>query len=313
MKKIIIVLLILCGFTFTTPVESHQPNLANIVDGAMPSVVFIHSPSGFGSGFFITTDGYIVTNAHVVRDRKTLTVTTHDSRRYPAKLIGIDGLSDIAVLKIQPVHKITPLRVGNDDSLRIGDSVFAIGAPKGLTFSVTSGVISGKNRHITKNGKYVSYIQTDAAINSGNSGGPLVDMSGKVVGVSTLYMDHATTSGLYFAVPISLAYSVASQLIKTGTVDRGFLGAQVFTIRLSSSPIKYGAMVIGMKANSAAYKNLKLGDVITDIDGIPMYSHVQILKYLSSIKGGTVVDITLIRQKKIMVVRVTLDRMAIVP
>ena len=182
-----------------------------------------------GSGFVITNDGYVVTNYHVVQDADEVVVKFLDRKEYKANVIGMDELSDIALLKID-ASNLDPVSVGNSDVVEQGDGVIAIGSPYNYDFSVTFGIISAKGRGITSGrgiGDYVPYLQTDAAVNRGNSGGPLFNLDGQVIGInSQIYSRSGGNEGLAFAIPINVALEVVEQLKDSGRVSRGYLGVQ---------------------------------------------------------------------------------------
>ncbi|KOR31336.1 serine peptidase [Achromatium sp. WMS2] len=231
----------------------------------------LHSKS-LGSGFFITPDGYILTNYHVVNEADEILVRTNDRREFEARIIGSDQRSDTALIKID-IQNAPVLDIGDSDSLEVGDWVLAIGSPFGFDNSVTQGIVSALNRNLPSE-SYVPFIQTDVAINPGNSGGPLIDLHGKVVGInSQIYSRTGGFMGLSFAVPIRLAKDVAEQLKQHGRVERGWLGviiqdvskdlAQTFGIN-----IPRGALVAGLVNNSPAVRaGIKIGDVILSYNG----------------------------------------------
>ena len=179
----------------------------------------------YGSGF-IFKDGYLLTNFHVVDEAEEITVSLNDRREFSAEVVGIDPLSDLAVLKIRGKN-LPKVSIGDSENLKVGDWVVAIGSPFSFDFSVTAGIVSAKGRSIQNQniGNYVPFIQTDVAINPGNSGGPLFDLDGKVVGInSQIYSRSGGYQGLAFAIPIDVAMEVASQIIEDGSVSRGYLG-----------------------------------------------------------------------------------------
>src|SRR6202046_1755091 len=220
-----------------------------------------------GSGFLISADGLILTNAHVVDGAKEVTVKLSDHREFKAKVLGADRSSDIAVLKID-AHDLPPVRLGNSDQLRFGDYVLAIGEPFGLEETATAGIVSAKGRSLPGDG-YVPFIQTDAAVNPGTSGGPLFDAAGSVVGINAqIYSNSGGFQGVSFAIPINLAVQVKDQIVKTGKVAHSRLGVEVQTLDQSlansfklTSP--NGALVAKVVPDSAAGEaGIKVGDVI---------------------------------------------------
>jgi serine protease Do len=230
-----------------------------------------------GSGFIVSADGLIFTNAHVVDGAKKVTVTLSDHREFHAKVLGADKSSDIAVLKID-AHGLPTVRLGNSDRLQVGDYVLAIGAPFGLEETATAGIVSATERSLP-GGSYVPFIQTDAAVNPGNSGGPLFDSSGAVVGInSQIYTNSGGYQGVAFAIPINVAEQVENQIVRTGKVEHGRLGIEVQNVDQSlaqsfklGSPA--GALVAEVKPGSpAAAAGLKSGDVILRFNDAPILS-----------------------------------------
>jgi len=236
-----------------------------------PSVPF----RGMGSGFIISSDGLILTNAHVVREAKDVTVKLSDRREYNAKVLGLDTATDIAVLKID-AKDLPVVRLGDPKNLEVGDPVLAIGAPYGLEETATSGIVSAKGRSLPGDA-VVPFIQTDAAVNPGNSGGPLFDGSGSVVGInSQIYSRTGGFQGVSFAIPINVALKVKDQIVAHGKAEHGRLGVTVQDLNQSlaeSFGLKRpdGALVSNVAPNSAAAAaGLKSGDVITEVNGEPI-------------------------------------------
>jgi len=225
-----------------------------------------------GSGFIVSPDGLVLTNTHVVHGAKEVMVTLSDHREFRAKVLGADQPSDVAVLKID-AHDLPTVHLGNSDRLQVGDYVLAIGEPFGLEETATAGIVSAKARSLPGDG-YVPFIQTDAAVNPGNSGGPLFDASGAVVGInSQIYSNSGGYQGVSFAIPINLADQAEDQIVKTGKVEHGKLGVEVQTVDQSlaaSFKLKApgGALVSKVEPGSAAARaGLKSGDVILKYDG----------------------------------------------
>jgi serine protease Do len=228
-----------------------------------------------GSGFLISSDGLVLTNAHVVDGAKEVTVKLSDHREYKAKVLGADKTSDIAVLKID-AHNLPTVTLGNSDKLGVGDYVLAIGEPFGLEETATAGIVSAKGRSLPGDG-YVPFIQTDAAVNPGNSGGPLFDSSGSVVGINAqIYSNSGGFQGVSFAIPINVAVQIKDQIVKTGKVEHSRLGVEVQTMNQTladsfklSSP--NGALVAKVVPDSAAAEaGIKVGDVILKFNGAPI-------------------------------------------
>jgi serine protease Do len=239
--------------------------------GGNPSQPF----RGQGSGFIISGDGLILTNAHVVREAKDVTVKLSDRREFAAKVLGADPTTDIAVLRIN-AKDLPTVRLGNPKQLEVGDPVMAVGAPFGFEQTATQGIVSAKGRSLPGD-SVVPFIQTDAAVNPGNSGGPLFDGSGAVVGINAqIYSQSGGYQGLAFAIPIDVALKVKDQIVATGKASHGRLGVTVQDVNQSlaeSFGMKRpdGALVASVARNSAAAKaGLKPGDVITEVNGEPI-------------------------------------------
>ena len=228
---------------------------------------------GEGSGFFINPDGTLVTNAHVAGGATKIEVTTVDGTKYPAKLVGIDEKTDLAVLRVQSKKAMPYVTFGDSSKARVGDRVVAVGNPFGLGGTVTSGIISASNREIGA-GPYDDFLQTDAAINRGNSGGPLFNVEGQVIGVnSAIFSPNGGSVGIGFAIASNLVKDVTQQLIQTGKVERGWLGVAIQPVDqdiASSLGLKStdGALVSQVEPNSPAAKaGIQRGDVVTSING----------------------------------------------
>jgi len=256
-----------------------------------------------GSGFIISDDGYVLTNAHVVSDSRTVSVGLADQREFPAKLVGRDQLTDIALLKIEG-ENLPVTELGDSGDLRVGQWVLAIGSPFGLEHTATQGIISGLGRSLPSD-TYVPFIQTDAAVNPGNSGGPLFDLEGKVVGVnSQIYSHSGGYMGVSFAVPIDVAMDVVEQLKETGRVSRGWLGVQVqeVTSDLAQSfglDKPHGALVAQVLPESPAEKaGLKVGDIIVAFEGEPVRRSGELPPLVGQTKPGATARMTIIREGK---------------
>ncbi|MDQ7015466.1 MAG: trypsin-like peptidase domain-containing protein, partial [Gammaproteobacteria bacterium] len=237
--------------------------------GEMPEY---QDSTSLGSGFIISADGYILTNNHVVEGADEIVVRLHDRRELLAKVIGVDGRSDIALLKVS-AESLPVVNIGTSSNLQVGSWVLAIGSPFGFEHSVTQGIVSAKGRSLP-NENYVPFIQTDVAINPGNSGGPLFNLEGKVVGInSQIYSRTGGFMGLSFAIPIEVAMDVVEQLKSKGKVTRGWLGViiQEVTRELAESfamEAAHGALVARVLDNSpAAAAKIQVGDIITRFNG----------------------------------------------
>jgi serine protease Do len=231
--------------------------------------------TSLGSGFVIDPTGYIVTNNHVIAEADEITVRFHDDTELKAKLVGSDDKTDLALLKVESPKPIPSLSWGDSDELRIGDWVLAIGNPFGLGGTVTAGIVSARNRILESGGPYDDYIQTDASINRGNSGGPLFNMAGEVIGVNTLiYSNNSGGSvGIGFAIPATMAKNVTAQIREYGKPRRGWLGVRIQTVNEELAeglrlPQARGALVANVTPGGPAEKaGIRQGDVILKFDG----------------------------------------------
>ena len=246
--------------------------LRRFFDDQVPAPDSRGEPSSLGSGFIISSDGFVMTNNHVIAEADEIIVRLHDRRQLVAKLIGSDPRSDIALLKVEG-ENLPTVSIGESDALKVGEWVLAIGSPFGFDFSVTAGIVSAKGRALPRE-SYVPFIQTDVAINPGNSGGPLFNMAGEVIGVnSQIYSRTGGFMGLSFAIPIEMAIDVTEQLKVKGRVSRGWLGVviQEMTRELADSfgmPRAFGALVQRVIPGSPAEAaKIRVGDVITHFNG----------------------------------------------
>jgi serine protease Do len=277
-------------------------------------------PTELGSGVVVDKDrGYIVTNNHVVKDADRILVRLARGEDVPARLVGADMKSDLAVLQVR-----APLKVqaewGDSDKLDIGDWVLAIGSPYGFDHSVTAGIVSATDRNGLRFAEYESFIQTDAAINQGNSGGPLVNLAGKVVGINTAIISQTGAyEGIGLAIPATLARRVVESLIKQGKVVRGYLGVIVQSFdtimaRQFGLPSNRGALVVGIQSGSpAARVGLKVGDVIVKVADREVANMAGLKNLTASLDVGALVPLTFYRQGKPQTVNVTIDELAPAP
>jgi serine protease Do len=258
---------------------------------------------GLGSGVIVSNDGYILTNSHVVEGADDVKVSIGESvRRYDARVVGTDSLADIAVLKID-AQDLSPATLGDSDMLMVGDSVFAIGNPFGVGLSVSRGIVSALSRGNLGIEQIEDFIQTDAAINMGNSGGALIDSAGRVVGINTAILSRTGGfAGIGFAIPINLVRNVAEQIVNTGKVDRGYLGVypQALSPELATQfNTQAGALVAEVAPGSAAEKaGLKAGDIITKVNDLEIRDPRQLLLTVSQLAPGTSVSIQYLREGK---------------
>ena len=267
--------------------------------------------ANFGSGFIISPDGYILTNTHVIKGMTNIKVTLNDKRQYPAKLIGQDEKSDVALLKIE-AKNLPTVKIGNPDELRSGEWVAAIGAPFGFENSVTSGIVSAKNRTLPDDG-YMPFIQTDVAINPGNSGGPLFNLKGQVVGInSQIYSRSGGFMGISFAIPINVAMNVADQLKATGKVERGQLGVVIQEVSYDLAKTfgldkPTGALVAKVLAGSPAEQGgIKVGDIIRSVNGNEVRSSSDLPMTISSLKPNQTVKLGVWRKGQMLDVEIKL-------
>jgi serine protease Do len=267
---------------------------------------------GAGSGFIISKDGLIVTNNHVVEGAKEVTVTLATKEEYPAKIVGRDSKTDIALLKIESKGTLPVAALGDSDRLRVGEWVVAIGNPFGLNNTVTAGIVSAKGRVIGA-GPYDDFIQTDASINPGNSGGPLFNLQGEVVGISTAIIPNG--QGIGFAVPVNLAKGLLPELEAKGEVTRGYLGVNIQTItpELAKSlnlKDKKGALVADVtKGSPAESAGIKRGDVIIGFDGKEVTEMHTLPALVAAAPVGKEAAVTILRDGKERHLQVTVGRM----
>lgn len=256
-------------------------------------------PRGVGSGFILSSDGYVMTNAHVVEGAEEVVVTLTDKREFKAKIIGADKRTDVAVVKIDAAG-LPAVKVGDVSRLKTGEWVMAIGSPFGLENTVTAGIVSAKQRDT---GDYLPFIQTDVAINPGNSGGPLLNMRGEVVGInSQIYSRSGGFMGISFAIPIDEAIRVSEQLRATGRVSRGRIGVQIEGVSKDVAESiglgkAQGALVRGVEPGSPAEKaGIEAGDIITRYDGKPVDKVADLPRLVGNTKPGSKSTITVFRR-----------------
>ena len=347
--KKIIYLLILLNFT-TFQAKAVPESFADLADKLMPSVVNISttqtvrtttnqfpfqfppgSPFGemfkdferpterkassLGSGFIINTNGTVVTNNHVIAGADDILVRVGD-KEYKAKVIGADPYMDIAVLKMETKDQFRPVNFGDSDKARVGDWAVAIGNPFGLGGTVTAGIISARNRDINLT-RYDDFIQTDASINQGNSGGPLFNLRGEVIGINTAIIapGQSGSIGIGFAIPANAASNVIDQLIKFGETKRGWLGVRIQEVTKEIADVEklkkpQGALVASVGENSPADKaGIKAGDIILNFDGKKIDTMRTLPKVVASTEVGKSVELEIWRNKKRISKRLTLGRL----
>ena len=274
-----------------TPGQPRQPN--------RPQQQPEEQPRGVGSGFILTNDGFIMTNAHVVDGADQVIVTLTDKREFTARIVGADKRTDVAVVKIE-ASGLPPVKIGDPNRLKVGEWVMAIGSPFGLENTVTAGIVSAKGRDT---GDYLPFIQTDVAINPGNSGGPLINMRGEVVGInSQIYSRSGGFMGISFSIPIDEAVQVSTQLRASGRVQRGRLGVGIGDVSKEVAESlglgkPQGALVINVEAGSPADKaGIEAGDIILKFDGKKIEKSSDLPRAVGGTKPGTASTVTVFRR-----------------
>ena len=347
--KLIIFAIFLINYSFASLSKDVPPSFADLAEKLMPSVVNISttqtvvtntnpfpfefppgSPfedlfkefgtpqkrkaSALGSGFIIDAKGIVVTNNHVIQGAEDILVRVDGDKEYKAKVIGADPLSDIAVLEMETKDNFKPVKFGDSDKARIGDWVIAIGNPFGLGGTVTSGIISARNRSIGLS-RYEDFIQTDASINQGNSGGPLFDMNGNVIGINTAILGQSGSIGIGFSIPSNSAKIVIDQLIEFGETKRGWLGVRIQDVSQEIADLEKldkprGALVASVAKNSPSDKaGIKAGDIILEFNGIPIKEMKELPKIVAATEVGKVVQVKVWRNKKEIVKKIKLGRL----
>ena len=349
-KTFFLSLLFIFGFNLNSNSQSIPGSFADLAERLMPSVVNISttqtvvtrsnpfpgfefppgSPfedmfkefgtpqerqsSALGSGFIIDEKGIVVTNNHVIDGAEDIVVQVNGEKKFNAKVVGADPLSDIAVLQLETKEKFIPVKFGDSDKARIGDWVIAIGNPFGLGGTVTSGIISARNRSIGLS-RYEDYIQTDASINSGNSGGPLFDLNGDVIGINTAILGRSGNVGIGFAIPSNSAKIVINQLIEFGETKRGWLGVRIQDVTKEIAEIENldeprGALVASVAQNSPSEKaGVKAGDIILEFNGERIQEMKELPIIVARTDVGKKVKVKIWRNKKEIIKNITLGRL----
>jgi serine protease Do len=274
-----------------------------------------HKTNSLGSGFIIDTSGIVVTNNHVIADADEISIIMNDGSKFKAEVVGVDKKTDLAVLKFKPTKPLVAVKFGDSDKLRLGEWVIAIGNPFSLGGTVTAGIVSARNRDINS-GPYDSYIQTDAAINRGNSGGPLFNLDGEVIGVNTLIISPSGGSiGIGFAVPSKTVAGVVDQLRQFGELRRGWLGVRIQTVTdeiaesLNIKPAR-GALIAGIDDKGPAKPaGIEPGDVIVTFDGKDIKEPKDLSRVVADTAVGKEVDVVIIRKGAEQTLKVTLGRL----
>ena len=270
--------------------------------------------SSLGSGFVIKKNGIVVTNNHVIANADDIVVIVNN-KEYDAKVLGADPYADVAVLQIESKETFTPVQFGDSDKARVGDWVVAIGNPFGLGGTVTSGIISARNRDINLT-RYDDFIQTDASINQGNSGGPLFNLNGQVIGINTAILSPSgTSSGIGFAIPANAASNIINQLIKFGETKRGWLGVRIQQVTKEIAEVQQlkepnGALIAGVSEGSPAEKSgIKPGDIILEFDGKKIKTMRNLPKIVANTEVGKNVNVKIWRNKKLISKQLVLGRL----
>ena len=270
--------------------------------------------AALGSGFIIDEKGVVVTNNHVIQDADDIIVRVNGDQEYKAKVLGADPLMDIAVLQLDTKDKFKPVGFGDSDKARIGDWVLAIGNPFGLGGTVTAGIISARNRSIGLS-RYEDFIQTDASINSGNSGGPLFDMEGNVIGINTAILGRNGSIGIGFSIPSNSAQQVIKQLIEFGETKRGWLGVRIQDVTKEIAEVEEldkprGALVASVAENSPSEKaGIQAGDIILEFNGVEIKQMKELPAIVARTEVGKNVDVKIWRNKKEITKKVLLGRL----
>ena len=347
--KILFVVFLVVNFSFFANAKNVPESFADLAEKLMPSVVNISttqtivtninpfpfefppgSPfedmfkefntpqkrkaSALGSGFIIDAKGIVVTNNHVIQGAEDIMVTVNGEKEYEAKIIGADPLSDLAVLEIQSKDKFVPVKFGDSDKARIGDWVIAIGNPYGFGGTVTAGIISARNRSIGLS-RYEDYIQTDASINQGNSGGPLFDMNGDVIGINTAILGQSGSIGIGFSIPSNSAKKVINQLIEFGETKRGWLGVRIQNVTKEIADVEKldkprGALVASVAENSPSDKaGIKAGDIILEFNGILIKEMKELPRIVAQTEVGKTVEVKIWRNEKELTKKIKLGRL----
>jgi serine protease Do len=280
-----------------------------------------HKQQGGGSGFVVEASGYILTNAHVVKDQEEIKVELFDRTRLDAKVVGMDEKADVAVLKVEPGKlKLQVMALGNSDDARMGQWVLALGSPYMFRNTVTAGIVSAKGRNQMQGDGYSDYIQTDAAVNPGNSGGPLVNLKGQVIGInSSIWSRSGGYQGISFAIPINMAKRIAEDLIHDGVVSRGWLGLSIDDVdpELADAlniPGRNGARVMQVVPGAPAEKaGVKSGDIVLSISDIAVTGSADLRNRVAAERPGTKIKVKVLRDGKELEIPVTLGKLGDAP
>ncbi len=263
-----------------------------------------------GSGIVVDRDGYVLTNRHVIAEGEDITVTLSDGRQFPGIVVGTDALTDLALLRID-ADRLMPIAWGDSDRCRVGSPVWAVGSPFGLDRTVTFGILSGKHRMVRASTQYQDFMQSDVAVNPGNSGGPLVDARGTLVGINTAIVGD-TYRGVSFSIPSNVAKQVYEQLRESGRVERGWLGVKLDEVAYDRNsggdPLVRGARVgyVTNPDSPAAEAGLQTGDLIQTVDGEPVQNMAHLMRMIGDSVAGSRVQLRIVRDSESMEIEVTL-------
>lgn len=298
MLKLFAYIIALCGIAYSATAEemSLEDTIAEVNDSVVSIVADNGDTQALGAGIIVSEDGYVVTNAHVAENADNMLVITTQDETYTAKLVGVDTKTDIALLKVENPQDFKSARFADSDLVRTGNSVFAIGNPFGLGNSVSLGIISAKERDIEK-GPYDNFLQTDAAINQGNSGGPLFNTDGEVVGMNTaIFSTDGNNMGVGFSTPSNIVQWVVDELKTNGKVTRGWLGIGLKKVKMENDEQKSRLAVVSMSENSPAEKaGLKVGDILLAVGGLELGNPRIFSLQISETKPDTELPITVLR------------------
>lgn len=302
------------GLILALPLRAEQRLLEDVIEEVNPSVVSIavdvsDDEQALGAGIIISAAGYVVTNAHVMENAKKITLQLPNGETFAANLVGVDEKTDIALLKVKNPINLEAGHFGDSDAIRVGNQVFAIGNPFGLGNSVSLGIISAKERDIDK-GPYDNFLQTDAAINQGNSGGPLFNMDGKIIGMSTaIFSEDGKNVGVGFATPSNVVKWVVSQLKQNGKVIRGWLGMSVQKVFTKDDTNSEALIVSAMEENSPAAKaGLKVGDKILSFGQVSLKNPRLFSYEISKLAPDTEIQATIVRDAQTIETKIIVAR-----
>ena len=333
--------LIIGGLCCALTVRAQQlPSFADLVEELQPAVVNVSTTSlaennddfleqnphllpeerflfsenpqhiSLGSGFIIRENGFIITNRHVIKDAHEINITLNDKRNYTAKIIGSDAKTDIALLKIDVNEKLPTTHFGDSDKMRVGDWVLAIGSPFGLGGSVSAGIISAKSRDIEA-GPYDDFLQTDASINQGSSGGPMFNLSGEVIGINTaIFSTTGTNMGIGFAMPVNTVKFVINQLLEKGKVERGWIGIKIQPYEGNNNSAAHGVIISDVMVGSGAAKaGIEAGDIILSVNNKIMEDTKELSRTIAELAIGQKVKLKIKRGEIEIDKIVTIEKM----